>query len=76
MALSVLDLKGIAASGGGMILDARPFTALDLKGIAASASGKQAQIVLKNLQGKSALDLKGIAASGNGCVVFDFTEPT
>ncbi|STQ89317.1 hypothetical protein [Iodobacter fluviatilis] len=76
MALSVLDLKGIAVSGGGMILDARQFTALDLNSIAASASGKKAQIVLKNLQGKSALDLKGIAASGNGCVVFDFTEPT
>ncbi len=73
MAFSVLDLKGIAASGGGMILDAGRFSTLDLKGIAASASGKQAQIVLKNLQGKSALDLKGIAASGNGCVVFDLS---
>ncbi|WP_330147521.1 hypothetical protein [Shewanella oncorhynchi] len=73
MALSVLDLKGIAASGGGMIFNAQPFSTLDLKGIAASASGKQTQIVLKNLQGRSVLDLKGIAASGKGCVVFDFT---
>jgi hypothetical protein len=73
MALSTLDLKGIAASGGGMIIDASNFSTLDLKGIAASASGKQAQIILKNLLGKSALDLKGIAASGKGCVVFDFT---
>lgn len=76
MVLSVLDLKGIAASGASIILDARPFSTLDLKSIAASASGKQTQIVLKNLQGKSVLDLKGIAASGNGCVVFDFTQST
>ena len=73
MALSVLDIKGIAASGGGMILDARPFSTLELKGIAASAASKHAQVVLKNLQGKSVLDLKGIAASGNGCIVFNFT---
>jgi hypothetical protein len=72
--MSVLDLKGIAASGGGMILDAGRFSVLDLKGIAASASGKQAQIVLQNLGSKSVLDLKSIAASGSGCVVFDFTQ--
>lgn len=72
MTLSVLDLKSIAASGGGMILDARAFSVLDLKSIAASASSQKAQITLKNLQGKSVLDLKSIAASGGGCVVFDF----
>ncbi|WP_438765309.1 hypothetical protein [Kushneria sp. TE3] len=72
MSLSVLDLKGIAAAGGGMILDTRTYSTLDLKGIAAAASSNQAQIVLKNLQGRSVLDLKGIAASGRGCVVFDF----
>ncbi|QQG30034.1 hypothetical protein JFY74_08430 [Pectobacterium carotovorum] len=58
MSFSVLDLKSIEASGRGMVLDARPFSALDLKSIAASASGKQARIVLNNLQGKSFLDLK------------------
>lgn len=73
MALSVLDLKGIASSGGGMVLDAKLFQVLDLKGIAASASNKQARIVLKNFSHLSALDMKGIASSGNGCVVFDFT---
>lgn len=73
MTLSTLDLKGIAASGGGMILDAGNYSTLDLKGIVSTASGKKAQIILKNLRGKSVLDLKGIAASGNGCVVFDFT---
>lgn len=74
MQFSVLDLKSIATSGGGMILDARSFSTLDLKSIAASASGQKAQIFFKNLQGKSALDLKSIAASGGGCVVFDFTQ--
>jgi len=69
---STLDLKSIAASGGGMILDAKDYSTLDLKSIAASASGKQAQIILKNASTKSTLDLKSIAASGNGCVIFDF----
>ena len=73
MALSTLDLKQIAASGGGMILTASEFSALDLKHIAAQASTTQAQITLKDLRGKSTLDLKHIAASGKGCVVFDFT---
>ncbi len=70
---SVLDIKSIITSGGGMILDAKQFSVIDLKSIANLAAGKQIQIVLKNLQGKSTIDLKSIAFSGNGYVVFDFT---
>lgn len=73
MSFTVLDLKSIASSGGGMILDAKRYTTFDLKSIASSASGKQATIILKNLDGKTTFDLKSIASSGKGCVVFDFS---
>ena len=73
MSKSTLDLKGIAAAGGGMIIDAATKSTIDLKGIAAAASSKQALIILKNAESKSTMDLKGIAAAGNGCVVFDFS---
>lgn len=73
MSFTVLDLKNILPSCGGMILDAKRYTTLDLKIIASSASDKQATIILKNLDGKTTLDLKNIASSGKGCVVFDFS---
>lgn len=72
MSKSVLDLKGIASAGGGLILDAKKFSTLDLKGIASAASSKQARIIIKNANSKSTLDLKGIASAGNGCVLFEF----
>lgn len=74
MSKSVSDLRSIAASGGGMILDAGHFSISDLKSIAASASTKKAQITLRGMGHKSVSDLKSIAASGDGCVVFDFTS--
>jgi hypothetical protein len=71
MTKSVTDLKSIAASGGGMVLDARKFSTTDLKSIAASAKGKGSRIFLNNVASKSTTDLKSIAASGGGAVVFD-----
>jgi hypothetical protein len=68
---SALDLKRIAAAGGGMILDASKFSTLDLKTIAASA---KADIILKNVSAVSTMDLKNIAAVGNGHIVIDMTE--
>ena len=72
MSKSVADLRLIAASGGGMILDGASFSTADLRLIAASASGKGAQILLRNASSKSTADLRLIAASGGGCVAFDF----
>lgn len=74
MRFTVTDLRAIAASGGGMILNASPFTVTDLRAIAASASGGNAQLTLKNLGKLTVTDLRAIAASGGGCVIFDFGE--
>ncbi|MBS0353162.1 MAG: hypothetical protein JSR83_04580 [Proteobacteria bacterium] len=69
---SVTDLRGIASSGGGMILDASQFSVTDLRAIASSASGSGARITLRHVGAISTTDLRAIAASGSGCVVFDF----
>jgi hypothetical protein len=74
MGLSVSDLKTIASKGGGMIIDAKLFSASDLKTIASKASNSQAQITLKNPNVLSSSDLKTIASKANGCVVFDFYD--
>lgn len=74
MTLSTTDLKIIASNGGGMILDAREFSATDLKIIASNASTKQAQITLKYPHVLSATDLKIIASNSEGRVIFDFYE--
>lgn len=68
---STLDLKRIAAVGGGLVLDASKYSTLDLKAIAASA---KSDIVLKNVSEMSTMDIKNIASAGNGHVIFDMTE--
>lgn len=73
MKKSVLDLKGVVSSGGGLIIDANEYSTLDLKGIASSASKKGVKITLKNSKKLSTLDLKGIASSGKGSIIFDMT---
>lgn len=66
------DLRAIAASGGGMILNAKNYTTSDLRAIAASANSGGGQITLRNLALFTTSDLRAIAASGGGRVVFDF----
>jgi hypothetical protein len=73
MSKSVADLKSIAASGGGMVLDASKFNAAKLKSIASSAKGKGSRIFLNNVNSKTTPELKSIAASGGGAVVFDLS---
>jgi hypothetical protein len=70
---SVLDLRAIASSGGGMVLDASGFSTLDLRAIASSAASGGGQLMLKGLSTRSTLDLRAIASSGAGKVIFDFT---
>lgn len=72
--MTVGDLRSIASSGGGLILDSSKFTAGDLRSIVSSASSKNATIYLKNISKFTSGDLRSIASSGNGTVVFDFTE--
>ena len=72
MSKSVTDLRAIASSGGGMVLDASNFSVTDLCAIASSASGSGARITLRNVGAISTADLRAIASSSSGCVVFDF----
>ena len=72
MTHSVTDLRAIAASGGGMTLDAKNFSVTDLRAIAASANSGGGQIILRNVNQISVTDLRAIAASGGGKIVFDF----
>lgn len=72
MSYTVSDLRAIASSGGGMILDASRFTTSDLRAIASSANSGGGQITLRNLSSFEVSDLRAIASSGGGRVVFDF----
>lgn len=72
MTKSVNDLRAIASSGGGMVLNASKFSVNDLRAIASSASGSGARITLRSIESISTNDLRAIASSGGGCVVFDF----
>ena len=69
---TVVDLRSIAASGGGMLLDARKFNVVELRSIAASANSGGGQITLLHVSGLNVVELRSIAASGGGRVVFDF----
>ena len=69
---SVNDLRAIASSGGGMVLNAGQFSVNDLRAIASSASGGGVRITLRGIGSFSTNDLRAIASSGSGCVVFDF----
>ena len=68
---STMDLKRVAAAGGGLILDCSKFSALDIKAIAGSA---KAPLILKNVNELSAMDMKAIAAAGSGQVLFDLCD--
>lgn len=70
--LSPLDLRSIAAAGGGLTLDAADFRALDLRSISSAGSSTGAALVLKNALALSALDLRSIASSSPGNVHFEF----
>lgn len=72
MSISVNDLKIIASNGGGMILDARLFSANDIKIIASNASKSKASLIIKHPNTINLNDMKIIASNGKGCVVFDF----
>jgi hypothetical protein len=68
---STMDLKRLAAAGGGLVLDCTKLSTLDLKAIASCA---KAPIILKNIKDVSMMDLKAIATAGNGHVIFDLCE--
>ena len=68
---STMDLKRIAAAGGGLVLDCSKFSTIDIKAIAGCA---KAPITLKNVKDISMMDMKAIAAAGNGYIIFDLCD--
>lgn len=73
MERSASDLRGIAAAGGGMIIDGSKYTPQELRAIATAASKHNSSVTIKNIKTISSGNLRGIAESGQGCVIFDFT---
>lgn len=73
MKKDTLSLKGIAAAGGSVIVNANDYDVLSLKGIAASGKDTGTNLIIKNAQRLDSLSCKGIAACNPGHVYFDFT---
>lgn len=72
MKREVLDLKGIAACGGSVIVSARDYDVISLKGIAASGSDKGSDLIINDANALDTLSCKGIAACNPGHVFFNF----
>lgn len=70
--MTALDLRGIAAAGGSIILNAQEYTALDLRGIASAGKESGATLMIKGASKLTALDCRGIANCNPGNVTFDF----
>ena len=68
---STMDLKRIASSGAGLILDCSKFSTLDIKTIVGCAKGP---VTLRNCKNLSTMDMKSIVAAGNGQVTFDLCD--
>ncbi|UZJ44467.1 hypothetical protein OOT55_17695 [Marinimicrobium sp. C6131] len=71
MGPTIDQIVRIAAAGGGMTINAQGKTVDQVVRIAAAASGKQAQLVIRNVQGYTVDQMVRIAAAGKGCVLFD-----
>ena len=68
---TVEGLVHLAAAGGGFAVDANNCMLEDLIRIAAAGSGKQARLVVRQLQHLNLEDLVRVAAAGKGCVFFE-----
>ncbi|OCG78792.1 hypothetical protein A9G42_01925 [Gilliamella sp. Nev6-6] len=68
-----LTLENIAASGSGIILDAKKYNEPQLRKIATKAFEGRAKLTLKNANSMNGHQLLNIAKAGKGSVVFDFT---
>jgi hypothetical protein len=73
MDMDFLQLSGIAAAGGGMIVDARSSDYLQLSGIAKQI-GQGTVLIVKFANHLDYLQCAGIAKANPGRVIFDFTD--
>lgn len=72
--MTVFDLKGIASSGGHLVVNGDDYSAFDLKAIALSGRGTKSTLMIKRASKLSSFDCKSIASENPGHVTFDFSE--
>lgn len=74
MILTIVQLKRIAAAGGGLSLDASLFTFNQLADIVgAAAAGAKGSVSLRNVAGLNATQLAELAALAPGLVSFEIS---
>ncbi|HLK01843.1 MAG TPA: hypothetical protein VKU39_18330 [Streptosporangiaceae bacterium] len=74
MIITAEQLSRIAASGGGLVLDASAWTFPQLKEIVTAANGGKARITLKTFANMTATQLDELAVLAPGLIVFDLTS--
>jgi uncharacterized protein YbjQ (UPF0145 family) len=70
--MTVTQLQAIAATGGGLIVDANNYTVTQLQAVAATLGGR-AILVVRNANQYTTTQCQAIAASGKN-VIFDVTN--
>ena len=75
MILTVEQLRRIVDAGGGLVLDASPFTFTQIKAIvAAAATNGSATVTFRNVANLTAAQLTELSAAAPGLVKFDLTH--
>ncbi len=69
--MTTTELRNIAASGGGFIIDCSRKTATELRNIAAAGAAHGATVIMVNIGRKTPTELRNIAAVSPGNVIFD-----
>lgn len=68
----ILSLKGIASSGGSVVVSAKDVDVLSLKGIASSGKDKGCVLIINDANVLDTLSCKNIASCNPGHVIFNF----
>lgn len=72
MKKDTLSLKGIASSGGSVIVSAKDYDVLCLKGIATAGKNTSSNLIINDANVLDTLSCKGIASCNSGHVIFNF----
>lgn len=73
MILTIDQLKRIASSGGGLVIDASSFTFNQISDITAAAAAGKATLTVHNLAGLTASQLTQLAVLAPGLITFDLS---
>ncbi len=72
MKKDTLSIKGIASTGGSVIVSAKDYDVLSLKGIATAGKNTGSNLIINDANALDALSCKGIASCNPGHVTFNF----